>query len=474
MKDFYSIEDSCRNELVAGVKNEMGKFLNKGEYIYIAVNNPLLSILLFEASWLKGVTPVPINPGSTIPEITSMLGKVHSRYLITDFDFEVPSGIDRISVTDLFNNVLRNPISESVNAPDLHIPTYQGEACILFTSGTTGCAKAVSLNFRFLNYAFQRAAKCFHFVSNESTILSLPLFHIGGFSIWFRAMLANQQLFIPASLKADSINQIIDCCPVGYLSVVPTQLNMGQFNLDSLKKIKAILVGGAKLSPEIYNEYLKNEVRLYKVYGATETAAFCCVLTPDEGKLNPQAAGNPLDGVEIRILNSTLYSSDNRQTVGEIGIQLQDMPGEYLNDPGASAQNYKNGYFLPGDIGYLNPEGFLFIHARIDDLINSGGEKIFPDEIEMVLNRLNGVVDSTVLGIPDSKWGEAVVAVLQISDDFRIESLNEGMGKFLSKYKIPKKLFLTREPIFNTLGKKNRSDLRAKILSGLFSEYIPR
>jgi fatty-acyl-CoA synthase len=228
-----------------------------------------------------------------------------------------------------------------------------------------------------------------------------------------------------------------------------------QFAETDLSSIKTIICGAAPVPESLIELYGARGVPFCQGYGLTETAPFSAFLTPEFGISKLGSAGQAPLYSDTRIVDE-----DNRELPagerGEICLRGPNIMKGYWNRPEATAAAIDaEGWFHSGDVGYLDQDGFLFICDRLKDMVISGGENVYPAEVESVLYKHESIAEVAVLGLPDEKWGEAVTAVVALHEgrELTLEQLRAFAEPFLARYKLPLRLHIVDALPRNPAGK---------------------
>ncbi len=318
-------------------------------------------------------------------------------------------------------------------------------AVILNTSATTGHCKSVPIRWKQLQAHVRASAEVLGVREEDNWLAVLPLFHISGLSVLFRSLFNGTGVTILEKYEKETVCDLISTGSINMISLVPTVLT--ELVLDMPKHhLRVILLGGDFIPGKLVEQCREKKLPLYKTYGMTETTSQSTTFSVLEYPQKKDSVGRPLPGVKIEIRNP------GRDGIGEIWIKSPMLMDGYLT------MEPVTGFFHTGDIGYLDAEGFLYVLNRREDLIISGGENIYPKEIEDLLYQLPGVTECAVTAIEDSKWGQ--VPVLYVVSELREEALKTYMEKRLAKYKIPKQIFFREGLPKNASGKIVRNLLR--------------
>ncbi len=309
-------------------------------------------------------------------------------------------------------------------------------AVVIATSGSTGVPKAVELSASALTAS---AAASMHRIgagARERWLCCLPTFHIAGIAVLVRSLLAGADPIVTAGVDAE----ILAASGCRHVSLVPTQLRR---LLDASARpggLGSVLVGGAAASDDLLAEARGAGWPVVTTYGMSETCGGCVY------------DGVPLDGVGVGF-----------DAGGRIGISGPVLFCGYRLEPELTSAVLDRGRFLTADLGYLDGDGRLVVRGRADDVINTGGEKVVPGEVEAVLGTSPGVADVVVVGVPDAEWGELVTAFVVAADPAEppdLDRLKANVRQALSARAAPKKVFVM--PVFPLLpsGKPDRAALR--------------
>lgn len=395
----------------------------------------------------------------SIPNLIKFILKSWENYstpLILDYKLNLEQALN-LTNTFKSNLFLSNQILIHI---DNSLKNIDEPKIILFTSGSTSLPKAVIIPLKSIINSANKFLNYFKVSSNDIFLVSLPVNHIGGLMIIFRAMLANAKIVIPNSTNYLDLKQCIENYNIGYLSLVPKQLSDLLNNNVDLTKIKAVILGGAKADDTLVKEAIRRGINLYKVYGSTETCSMVTIASTDELKLNAKSSGKPLHNVEILINdNKSLVKSANVK--GEIVVKTDTIFNNYLNYTLLEySGNKQKEYFYTNDIGYLNDVGELIIDGRKDDIIISGGENISPDEIRAALLEIDFITDAVILGKSDNTWGQIPVAFIVSKKEIKEQEIVNMLRGKLARYKIPKEIYFIKSIPYNNNGKIDLAKLK--------------
>ncbi len=347
----------------------------------------------------------------------------------------------------------------------------------LYTSGTTGHPKGVQLTHGAWRPGVEAATRVpwAAYEEGDTALICMPVFHVAGSNSGLFSLMQGARAVIVAEFDPQEILRLLDEYDVNHTFFVPAvilaliqQPNVGDFDFSSLRNIA---YGASPIAEAV----LLKARQVFgcdftQLYGLTENLGLATQLPPEDhdparGKL--RSCGLPYEGSEIRILDA-----DGRELpageVGEICLKSDWLMRGYWNRPEATAEAIQDGWFHTGDAGYFDEEGYLYIHDRLKDMIISGGENIYPAEVENALFAHPAVADVAVIGVPDDKWGEAVKAIVVRKPDQALEAdeLIAFARERIARYKAPRSVDFVEALPRNPSGKVLRRELREAYWQG--------
>jgi len=446
---------------------------------YLGFNHPVSLETMFAAQAL-GAIFVPLNFRLTAEELTFMINDAGVHTLVADDALRpvVEPAIPNLCCRQFFSSESkadgwRHVSSERAAAEPLAFPVSVDQhdvAIIMYTSGTTGQPKGAMLTHNNILWNNLNAMLAFGGSRDDVILSAAPLFHIAGLNIMTLGsfhtgstvvLLRN---FDPGQVLAD-IERYNATCMFGAPAMFLFMSQQPQFADTDLSSIKHLICGGAPVPEPLIELYGARDIDFCQGYGLTETAPFAAFLTPEWATSKLGSAGQPPLYGDTRIVDG-----NNRELPrgehGEVCLRGPNIMKGYWNRPEASAEAIdKEGWFHSGDGGYVDEDGFLFICDRLKDMVISGGENVYPAEVESVLYRHEAIAEVAVIGLPDEKWGEAVTAVVALHADqtLTIEELREFAETFLARYKLPSRLHIVEALPRNPAGKVLKFELKEQL-----------
>jgi O-succinylbenzoic acid--CoA ligase len=340
-------------------------------------------------------------------------------------------------------------------------PAIAGDTlAVLFTSGTSGRAKGACLSGANFLASAEAAADRLGPVVGERWLACMPLFHVGGLSMLMRSVRFGGPVRLLPRFDAAVASDVLDGGDVAAVSLVPTMLSRllaHRGERAAPRGLRVVLLGGAAAAPGLIARALAAGYPLCPTYGLTEACSQVATATPPSAGTAIPPPMWPLRGIELRVVRDD-GSDASHGTPGEIILRGPTVMQGYLHDPQASARALRDGWLHTGDIGCLDSGGGLRVLDRREDLIVSGGENVYPAEIESVLLEHPSVSDAGVSGIPDADLGACVVAWIVPSPGAEpdVESLQRHCRNRLAGFKQPRQFrFVERLPR-NAAGKLQR------------------
>lgn len=363
---------------------------------------------------------------------------------------------------------------KAMSASDPEYPSRAHEiALILYTSGTTGLPKGVMLSNEAMSYTAKLAA-AWGMGPSSVNLVAMPLFHIGGCGYGSSTYMAGGHTVLVAEVDVEEILALIPRYHVTHTFLVPSvvqmMLNAPAVTDADLSSMELLMYGASPMGDVLLRRAIEMlGCNFMHAYGMTESAGTVVILPPD--KHDPdgsrpdllKSCGKPLPWVDVRIIDPATMRDAPAGTVGEIWLKSPMIMDGYWRNPDATAEIVvEDGWFRTGDAAYADEEGYIFLFDRFKDMIISGGENIYPAEIENVLNGHEAVSQVAVIGVPHEKWGEtpAAFVVLKPGVPATTDELLAYTRRNLATYKCPSVIKLVDALPRNATGKLLKPELR--------------
>jgi fatty-acyl-CoA synthase len=444
----------------------------KGDRVaFLGLNQPMFLFAMFATTRLGGIF-VPLNFRLTGPELAFMIEDCGAVVLIVDAQLEPVIAPIRDRLTSMTAFLRAEDAANWVAGDPPAAPPVGADeddvAMIMYTSGTTGRPKGAMLthgNFWWNNINSLHGADT---LQDDVTLTAAPIFHIGGLNVTTLVTLQKGGLvvlhraFDPGRALAD-----IAAHRVTTMFGVPAMfLFMSQhpaFATTDLSSLRGLIVGGAPCPAPLLKTYQARGVRMQQGYGLTETAPMVTILAPEFGLEKLGSSGKPAMFTEVKLIDAAGATIDAPRAQGEVLVRGPNVTVGYWGLPEATRLAIDaEGWLHTGDAGYFDEEGFLTISDRIKDMIISGGENIYPAEVESALMRHPAIAEVAVIGEPDELWGEVVIAIaaLKPGRELTIEQLRDFAGESVARYKLPRRLETVAALPRNATGKILKYQLR--------------
>lgn len=338
---------------------------------------------------------------------------------------------------------------------------------IVYTSGTTGKPKGAMLTYGNHWWSAMGSVLNLGLVPGDRWLACMPLFHVGGLSILLRSVIYGIPVILHETFDADAVNRAIDEQGVSLLSVVAAMLDRmldARNDAPYPSSLRAVLVGGGPAPESLLRRAADANMPVLQTYGLTETSSQVVTLAPEDALRKLGSAGKPLFPVDLRIV---VHEDDGRVRpaapgeAGEITVVGPSVTKGYWRRPDATAEKLHDGRLYTGDVGYVDAEGYLYVLDRRDDLFISGGENVYPAEIEAALREHDAVAEAGVVGLPDEQWGKvpAAAVVVRPQADVSADELRRFCRERLAGYKVPTRFVFVDTLPRTATGKLLRREL---------------
>lgn len=440
-----------------------------GERVLVQTDKSVETLILYIAVLRAGAIHLPLNTDYTEAELAYFLADAEPVLAVCRdqsvalFD-RIGGGAGVITLRALFGDLPQEALPPERREPD-------DIAAILYTSGTTGKPKGAMLSNANLVSNGETLVELWRFTPEDRLIHALPIFHVHGLFVAVHCA-----LFSGASMvfmaRFDSAAVIRAMADTTVLMGVPTfytrLLADPAFTREAAAGMRLFVSGSAPLSADVHRAFLERTGQsVLERYGMTETGMLTS--NPYEGERRAGSVGMPLPGVELRIAE---FSSGRVLPQGEVGIVevkgANVFKGYWRNPEKTAAEFRPDHFFITGDMGRIESDGYVTLVGREKDLIISGGLNVYPAEVEALLDDRADVAEAAVIGVPHPDFGEAVVAVVQPVGAFDPAAVRAELRRDLAAFKVPKEIIVLGELPRNTMGKIQKKLLRERY-ADLFS-----
>jgi fatty-acyl-CoA synthase len=449
--------------------------VNHGDRVaYLDLNHPRFFVTMFAAAKL-GAIFVPLNFRLTPPELSFIIQDAGVHTLVHDEMFApaIDAIRDELPCRNLICTAARDGVrpwsdvmhDQRDSALDNQVSPDE-VAVIMYTSGTTGRPKGAMLTHGNFLWNDLNALLGYDTLSDDRTLVVAPLFHIGGLNVTpLTAFLKSATVVLERSFDPARVLELIPRHRITTMFGVPAMfLFMSQhpaFAAADLSSVRTFICGGAPVPEALIRLYGDRGITFAQGYGLTETAPFASIVPVERALDKIGSAGIPPFFTDVRCVDD----HDNevpRGERGEVVVRGPNVMKGYWNRPEATAEAIRDGWFHTGDVGVMDDEGFLYIVDRKKDMIISGGENIYPAEVEDALYKHPAIAEVAVIGIPDQRWGETVCAivVLRPGESATEQDIVDFTQDKLARYKQPRSVLFVDALPRNPAGKVLKFELR--------------
>ncbi|WP_062354780.1 o-succinylbenzoate--CoA ligase [Bacillus kwashiorkori] len=413
--------------------------IKKGDRVATFLNNHIDTVITLHSLQLIGCTTILLNTRLSEQELLFQLTDSGVKHLIVDqsiFPIKSKIGVQIITKAELEQ-------AEEAEFPLVREFTLTDICTILYTSGTTGFPKGVCQSYGNHWWSAIGSALNLGLHDNDTWLLSVPLFHISGFSILIRSVIYGIPIILHEKFDEKKINDELISGRTTIISVVSTMVSRLLEDLENRNyhpNFRCMLLGGGPISQSLLEKCKEKKIPIFQTYGMTETASQIVTLSPEYSMVKLGSAGKPLFPAQLKIIKDGMELQ--AMEIGEIVVKGPNVTSGYYNRPTANKESFtSDGWFFTGDVGYLDKEGFLYVVDRRSDLIISGGENVYPAEIENVIQSHKAIAEAAVTGINDQQWGQVPIAFYVVKKGYQVSEVEliSFCQQRLAKYKIPKK-----------------------------------
>ena len=457
--------------------------VGKGDRIAWFGKNSRLYFELFYSAARLGAVMVPIGWRLAAPEVAYILGDTSARLLFLGEGFEAEAS-KACALMQAPPQVIatHSALAAIEDAPaEEFLPAGPDDAVLqLYTSGTTGNPKGAVLTNRNLFSlrvpSEDEGQPWSHFDEDEAILVCMPCAHIGGTGLGVMAISSGIRAIVQAEFTPDGV---LDAFEQGItrLFIVPAALQMvvqhPRAQNTDMSGVKYVMYGAAPIPLDLLREAVRTipEAGFLQCYGMTETTGTIAALPPEDHELagneRMKSAGKAVPGVDLKVVGENGQELP-RGAIGELVCRSPSNMAGYWNLPDATSSALVDGWMHTGDAAYMDEDGYVYIQDRMKDMIISGGENVYPAQVESAIYGHPAVAEVAVIGVPDDTWGEAVKACIVPKAGVTLDeaSVIEWTRERIAAFKVPKSIDVIEAMPRNASGKILRKDLRAPYWEG--------
>ena len=446
--------------------------LRPGDRVAVQIEKSPYSLAIYAACVQAGLVFLPLNTAYTARELAYFIEDSGARMIICDPKSEESLAMIAQAIgarLETMDATGQGSFAQKAAPHPLQFATVPRDAedlaAFLYTSGTTGRSKGAMLTQNNLLSNAEVLTRHWAFSDSDVLLHALPIFHTHGLFVATNIALLSgcKILFVPKFDQEAMIALMPQAtCMMGVPTFYTRLLDDPRFDRALCQHMRLFISGSAPLLAETHKQFeQRSGHRILERYGMTETNMITS--NPYEGERRAGTVGFPLPGIELKITDSTTGKTLAQGNIGEIEVHGPNVFKGYWNMPEKTAEELRSdGFFMTGDLGMVDADGYVHIVGRNKDLIISGGFNIYPKEIETVLDAQEGVLESAVIGVPHPDFGETVLALLVPSSERTpdLDAIQSHNSEHLARFKLPKKLIVLSHLPRNTMGKVQKNVLR--------------
>lgn len=439
--------------------------VKKGDRIAVVSDFGMPYFILFAAAQKLGFVLVPLNQRLAPREIEYLLNNSEPILLVYEDKYASLAnhanqslGILSLTNEDIHRFSLTPIDGDLPGGPDMDDPIF-----ILYTSGTTGFPKGALYTHKMMMWNSLNTALRLHITAFDHTLMVMPPFHTGGWNVLTTPFLHfGASVTLLPKFEADRVLELLEQEGTTLFMAVPTMVKMladsPVFNHVTLEKLRYFIVGGEALPIPMIEKWASKNVMIRQGYGLTEVGTNVTSLPAEDAIRKRGSIGFPNFYIESKLVKED-GSEAGPNELGEFWLRGPVVTPGYWKNPEATKKSIVDGWFKTGDLLRKDEEGYLYVVDRIKNMFISGGENVYPAEIEKYLVTHPNVVEVAVVGVPDEKWGEVGKAVLVVNAEMTVEEVKAFCVKGLAKFKVPKHFVFTDKLPQTDSGKIDKKGL---------------
>jgi fatty-acyl-CoA synthase len=473
----YSVLNRRANRLARHLQRQFG--LKSGERVACLAVNSIEYVDLYFACGKIGAILVPLNYRLREHGIREMVIDCRPRLLVYESTYAALAGaLHRDGCVERLMPIRPDPSSDAAatvaevvehsgnEAPDIVMADEADIAMILYTSGTTGTPKGAMISWRQIHWNAVNTTISLQLSEGDISFLSTPLYHTGGWHVLFTPLMhLGGTVVLQKQFDPERCNASMGPCGITVLFGIPTMLRMmteaSNFDAADFSTVRFAICGGEPCPIPVIRAYKEKGVPMRQGYGLTEAGPNCYSLPAEDAFRKEGSVGFPNFHVQVKILSESGLPTVPGE-VGELVIGGPHIFSGYWNNPEATREALRDGWLYTGDLVRQDEEGYFFIVGRRKDMFISGGENVYPAQVEKVLYAHPSIAQAAVIGVPDRKWGESGCAfvVLQPGATLGEKELMDYCKEALASYQCPKFVVFRDELPVGHSGKIDKQALR--------------
>ena len=438
--------------------------------------NDIATFEVFFATARLGAIFVPLNTRLTAPEIEYLASDAAPRVLFHAGEFApLLAGVSGPALIDIGSLDARIADVTSTDPTDALPDVSLGDdAVILYTSGTTGRPKGAVLTHANLTFNTMNQLAHVDVLADDVALCMSPLFHATGLGqVSLPTIFKGGTVVVMPKFDAGPVLREIERLGITSFSAVPTMLQLlydhPNFESTDLSSLRYAIYGGSMVTHRVAHGWQGRGVQVLQGYGMTEASPGVCLATPDGAAERPMSMGVPHFFTDVRI------DAASTEGPGELLVRGLNVFRGYWQREADTAAVLTDGWYRSGDIVRTDPDGWSYVVDRVKDMIISGGENIYPSEVEEAMRTLPGVVDCAVVAVDDEQWGEvgSAFVIVDPDADWTATGLRDALGGRLARYKVPKYVAFVADLPRTATGKVQRAQLRAQLRAQVRAQLPP-
>ncbi len=457
----YSEALILSQKLASVFRNDFG--IKRGSFVSLLASNEIETVILLFALARLGATLIPINNRNTEREIDHVLSDSKSELLIVGKEQLHKTTKKKLKSVELEN------LLNTASTQNLLFANFEGKpedpALVIYTSGTTGAPKGALLSQKMIFWNSINTSLRLDLSQTDKTVIFLPFFHTGGWNVLTTPLLhrGGEVIFIK-KFDPDLILKLTERHKATLLFGVPTTMRMiadsSLFLNSDLSSVRYSVVGGEPMPIPLIEKWHSKGVPVRQGYGLTEFGPNVFSLSELDAIRKIGSIGFPNFYIETKVVSDQGHEC-GADEIGELWLKGPSAMSGYLNNKQATAEAFVDGWLKTGDLVKFDSEGYFYVVGRKKEMYKSGGENVYPAEVEKVLHQIPGVKAAAVIGVPDLKWGEVGKAFLVVDHSlWNEDSFKKYCEAHLAKFKIPQHIELRDELPKSESGKILKKQLQ--------------